>query len=79
MNLLKAIGYTLGKWVLALALMIVTGTVLATSLQWMFGGLEHLFGKYVVGALILIVIGVCGIFIFVMEVAEVYEEKFRED
>lgn len=79
MNLLKAIGYTLGKWFLVLALMIVTGTVFATSLLWVVGVLEHLFGKDGVGALILIVIGVCGFIIFVMEVAEAYEEKFKED
>lgn len=79
MNLLKAIGYILLKWVLVLLLMIVTGTVLATSLQWMSDGLVNLFGRHVVGGLMLIVIGVCGIFIFIMEVAEAYEEKFKED
>lgn len=79
MNLLKAIGYTLLKWVLVLLIMIVAGTVLATSLQWMADGLVHLFGRHVVGGLLLIVIGVCGIFIFVMEVMEAYEEKFKED
>lgn len=79
MNLLKAIGYILLKWVLVLLLMVVTGTVLATSLQWLSDGLVHLFGRHIVGGLMLIVIGVCGIFIFIMEVIEAYEEKFKED
>lgn len=79
MNLLKAIGYTLLKWILVILIMIVTGTVLAISLQWMADGLVHLFGRHVVGGLLLIVIGVCGVFIFVMEVMEAYEEKFKED
>ena len=45
----------------------------------MADGLVHLFGRHAVGGLLLIVLGVCGIFIFVMEVMEAYEEKFKED
>lgn len=79
MNLLKAIGYTLWKWFVSLLLYLIVGLPFAASLIWTLKAMGQIFGKnaIVVGALG--VIGVCFIILFVMEVADAYEEKFKED
>lgn len=79
MNLLKAIGYTLWKWFVSLVLYLIVGLPFAASLIWALKVMGQIFGKnaIVVGALG--VIGVCFIILFGMEVAEAYEEKFKED
>lgn len=78
MNLLKAIGYTLWKWFVVLVLFLVIAFTITVSLTWALEGIEHLFGKNAIGVGVLGVIGVCLIIAFIVEVAEAYEEKFKE-
>lgn len=79
MNLLKAIGYTLWEWFVTLALFLAVALTFTFSLTWALEGMTHLFGENAIAVGALGVIGVCFIILFVMEVAEAYVEKFKED
>lgn len=79
MNLLKAIGYTLWKWFVTLVLFLAVAITFTFSLSWALEGMTRLFGENAIAVGALGVIGVCFIILFVVEVMEAYEEKFKED
>lgn len=79
MNLLKAIGYTLWKWFVVVVVFLAMAFTVAFSMIWALEGMEHLFGKNAIGVGVLGVIGVFLIIIFVADVMEAYEEKFKGD
>ncbi|WAX15805.1 hypothetical protein EH93P2_00109 [Enterococcus phage EH93P2] len=79
MNLLKAIGYTLWKWFVLMVMFLAVALTFTFSLTWALEGMTHLFGENAIAVGALGVIGVCFIILFVVEVMEAYEEKFKEE